>query len=239
MFYAPDIAEQAILPEEEAKHCLQVLRHRPGDTIHITDGAGKLYEAVITGSRPKNCTLTINKLIREDSPSAAPVCVAVTPTKNADRLEWLTEKITELGVSELLLLQTKRTERTRVRTDRLERIITSAMKQSLQSHRMKLSAGLVSLKETLERYNHSFNGQRLVASLTKGWEPIPLLQAIKPKQASIILIGPEGDFTPEEEELMKSWHWQPVSLGNTRLRTETAALSAAVQLTAYSSSTTT
>ncbi|WP_088654955.1 16S rRNA (uracil(1498)-N(3))-methyltransferase [Geofilum rhodophaeum] len=221
LFYEPSIADNGgLLSAEESAHCIRVLRHREGDLIWVLDGQGKRYAARIIVASPKACAVQIESV--EEAPAFPAAChLAVAPTKNIDRMEWLLEKSTEIGLASITPLLCKNSERKVLKPERLEKILTAATKQSGDFWRPQLQP-LTPLKEFL---NQDFAGDRFVAHCGDGREGHlkNLVRAGRPVQ---ILIGPEGDFRPDEIELALQKGFIPVSLGTKRLRTETAALAA-------------
>ncbi|MDR2804562.1 MAG: 16S rRNA (uracil(1498)-N(3))-methyltransferase [Dysgonamonadaceae bacterium] len=219
LFYAPDILLQPELPEQESQHCVKVLRRQVGDAIDVTDGKGYFYKAQITDAHPKRCQLQIAETIEAKPSCPVRIEIAVAPTKNADRMEWLAEKVTEMGIDTLTFLNTRYSERKTLNTDRIRKILIAAMKQSEK-------AVLPELREMIgfEHYvQQAFDGQKFVPHCRPGEKPF-LSRACRKGENVRILIGPEGDFSEEEIALALSQGYQPVSLGDTRLRTETAAL---------------
>ena len=220
LFYAPNINGQFYdLDKEESRHIVRVLRKRQGDTIHFTDGKGWFYETVISEIDSKSCTVEILKKHEGDDRRPFKIHIAIAPTKNNDRLEWFLEKTTEIGIDEITPIICDHSERKVVKTERLNKVITSAVKQSLKSFHPKLNEQ-ISLKEFL---NTNFEGQKFIAYIDKD-VTLELSESIKPGEDILILIGPEGDFRPEEVELAKQKAFIPVSLGKSRLRTETAGV---------------
>ncbi|MCL2727238.1 MAG: 16S rRNA (uracil(1498)-N(3))-methyltransferase [Bacteroidales bacterium] len=232
LFYTPDIdcttSSNYLLNEEESKHCLRVLRLVEGDTVHLTDGKGTLFKATIVIPDVKACLLQLVE--RFDHWESRPyyLHIAVAPTKNADRYEWMVEKLTEIGVDEITPLIAARSERKVYKTDRAQRIAVSAMKQSLKAQ-LPLIHSTISFEELI---NRPFDGVKLMAHCGEGVR-VSLKEAMATSPPSketprcLILIGPEGDFTPQEVALAQVKGFTPIHLGNSRLRTETAALTAA------------
>jgi 16S rRNA (uracil1498-N3)-methyltransferase len=209
------------LPEIESQHCIRVLRKQTGDAITIADGKGSLYKAIIAEAHPKHCKVNIIESKKEVLPWKNRIEIAVAPTKNPDRMEWFAEKAVETGIDKISLLRTRYSERKAMKTDRLHKILISAMKQSLK-------ATLPELQETIdfdEFIRQKFDGRKFIAHC--GPEAKPLLSRQYHKGENVlILIGPEGDFCPEEISAATANGFQAVSLGESRLRTETAALAA-------------
>lgn len=208
----------ALLDEEESRHLSTVLRRQPGERLLVTDGKGFLYEAELIESGKKTATARILETKQMPEPPAR-LHIAMAPTKQIDRLEWFLEKATEIGIGEITPLLCKRSERTTLRQDRLEKILVSAMKQSLQS-RLPILNPLTPFAELVRRAKEPV---RCIAWCAD--DPPPHLSALlRPATDTLVLIGPEGDFSPEEVTLAQANGYTGVSLGPTRLRTETAGL---------------
>ena len=219
VFYTPDISTRLELPEEEAAHCLRVLRLRPGDEVCLTDGKGAFYRAAIDTVAGKRCTVRLLETKPQEQGWQGYLHIAMAPTKNIDRTEWFAEKATEIGVNELSFLNCRFSERRVLKLDRIERIVVSAMKQSL-----KASMPLLDEMADFGRFVRcDFEGQKFIAHCHEGEKPL-LRDMVRPGERALVLIGPEGDFSPEEVEEAVGRGFQPVSLGRSRLRTETAAL---------------
>ncbi|NBX38330.1 MAG: 16S rRNA (uracil(1498)-N(3))-methyltransferase [Flavobacteriia bacterium] len=221
MFYDPTLhknTEGFVMREEESKHCVRVLRKKTGDIIELLDGNGGYYRAEILLSDPKKCTL---KVVHYDFfPCGPKVHLAVAPTKNLDRMEWLIEKGTELGCTHFSLIITHRTERVKVNGERLHKIAVAAMKQSQRYYLPQIDA-----PQSLQDFLSSYPGGWIAHCLNE--EKSTLLNpSITPR----ILIGPEGDFTPEEIQHALQHQYRALGLGAARLRTETAALKAVIML---------
>lgn len=220
LFYAADITGQFYtLSSEESKHIIRVLRMKSGDTVFFTDGFGFFYECQITNDNPKSCEVEI--LVKKPGDDIRPFLLqlAVAPTKNISRYEWFLEKATEIGVDSIAPIICKHSERKVIKIDRLNRVITAAMKQSLKSVHPKLEEA-VSFADWVKK---SFEGQKFIAYIDKE-VTLELSKAYTPGQNALVLIGPEGDFSPEEVELARQHGFLPVRLGPSRLRTETAAV---------------
>jgi 16S rRNA (uracil1498-N3)-methyltransferase len=221
MFYLPNLlpsAETVLLTEEESSHCIRVLRKQPGDEIQVLDGKGGLYTAAILDAHPKKCTAKVLNYCFEE-PTVS-VHLAVAPTKNMDRIEWLVEKGTELGCTQFTFILTKRSERIKVNMERLHKIAVSAMKQSKRVYLPDLE-GPISLSEFLTKYPGGW------VAHCDGDVPRGQVDASEPFR---MLIGPEGDFTPDEVNATLKASYRPVTLGEARLRTETAALKSIIIL---------
>lgn len=222
LFYKPDINTSTKLSEEESKHCIKVLRMKKGDVLKIIDGKGKSFECEITHDHQKKCEVKINST--KEHETTPHIHIALAPTKNMDRIEWFVEKSVEIGISEISFIQTKNSERKNLRLDRLEKIAISAMKQSHKYFLPKINA-LSPFEDFIELVNQDVN---LIANQTEG--KLNYISSIAtPTKSVCILIGPEGDFTKEELEKVKTKDFTPISLGPHRLRTETAALYACTE----------
>ncbi len=220
LFYAPNINGKFYdLDKEESRHIVRVLRKKQGDTIHFTDGKGWFYETLISEIDSRNCTVEIIRKYEGDDKRPFKIHIAIAPTKNNDRIEWFLEKSTEIGIDEITPIICDHSERKVVKIERLNKVITSAVKQSLKSFHPKLNEQ-ISLKEFL---NIDFKGQKFIAYIDT-YVTLELSDSIKSNKDILILIGPEGDFRPEEVELAKQKGFVPVSLGKSRLRTETAGV---------------
>jgi 16S rRNA (uracil1498-N3)-methyltransferase len=225
LFYTPDInagQELYTLSEEESKHCVRVLRMVEGDQIRLIDGKGIFYNAVIADANPKRCTVSIHSIQADEGKRSYYVHIAVAPTKNTDRLEWFLEKSTEIGIDEISPIECEHSERAVVKTDRLNRVITAAMKQSIKAFHPQLNE-LRNFKELIAQ-SRSFEGNKYIAHCRPDEKKQPLKQAYQKGKDVLILIGPEGDFSIDEVKLAVENGFAPISLGTSRLRTETAAL---------------
>ena len=219
VFYTPDIAVSCELPEEEAGHCLRVLRLTVGDEVMLTDGKGNFYKAVISAATNKRCQVKVTETIPQEKGWSGWLHVAMAPTKNMDRTEWFAEKATEIGFDELTFLNSRYSERKVIKTERIEKILVSAVKQSLKASKPVLNE-MTDFNKFIER---DFKGQKFICHCNEGEKNL-LKEAIVPGEDAVILIGPEGDFSEEEVAKAMAKGFQPISLGRSRLRTETAAL---------------
>lgn len=220
LFYCPDInGTPYSLSEEESKHCVRVLRLKPGDSIRITDGKGNMYACRIIDDHPKHCSVEIvsSEHIRSRGPNR--LHIAIAPTKSIERFEWFLEKATEIGIDVVTPLFCKHSERTTLKLPRLEKVIISAMKQSVKSWLPQLNDP----QEFTSFISNPFTGQKLIAWCETGKEQY-LKELAEENTDTLILIGPEGDFSGEEVSLAIAKGFVPVSLGSSRLRTETAGL---------------
>jgi 16S rRNA (uracil1498-N3)-methyltransferase len=225
-FFEPDIAAGTSffsLSEESRKHAVQVLRMRGGETLQMTDGKGNLFTAVIREAGKKSCEVHVTGHEYFEKPIRN-VAIGISLLKNASRIEWFLEKVTEMGVSHIIPLLCKRTERQHFRFDRMQQIVISAMLQSRQVW-LPLLENPVEAEQVIQRNNTT---QKLIAHCEE--QQKTNLPALKMAQDVLILIGPEGDFTTSEIEQALQQGFTPVSLGLTRLRTETAGVVAAALL---------
>lgn len=220
LFYAPDIATTLTLPEVESGHCVRVLRLGEGDEIGIVDGKGFSYRAVITLAHNKRCGVRIVEELPRPANWAGEIEIAIAPTKNLDRIEWFAEKCTEMGVDAIVPLLCRFSERKELKTERVEKILVSAMKQSLKALLPRLEE-----MTPFERYvREEYDGMKFIAHCHEDGERRLLSQCYKAGAKARILIGPEGDFSPEEVQLAMDNGYCPISLGTSRLRTETAGV---------------
>lgn len=220
LFYSPDIDSDPFLPEIESGHCCRVLRMRVGDEIQVTDGKGNKYLCQIIDDNPKRTKVKI--LNKESIPkSSYTLTLAVAPTKSSDRMEWLVEKAVEIGVDRIVLLRCDRSERKEMRGERLRKVIIAAMKQSL-AYRLPELIETVKFKDfvgSIQDENNKFFGYCSDAFPRKDFA-----KECEPGKNVVIMIGPEGDFSENEVRLAVDSGFIPVTLGQKRLRTETAAL---------------
>lgn len=219
VFYTPDIAVTCEMPEEEAAHCLRVLRLGVGDEVMLTDGKGCFYKAVISAASGKRCQVKVTETIEQEPLWNGYLHLAMAPTKNMDRIEWLAEKATEIGFDELSFLNCRYSERKVIKTERVEKIVVSAVKQSLKARKPVVNE----MMDFARFVKQDFAGQKFIAHCNEGEKPL-LKEILVPGEDALVLIGPEGDFSPEEVKLAESLGFRSISLGKSRLRTETAAL---------------
>lgn len=213
------IADLYTLSPEESKHCIKVLRMNVNDHIYLTDGKGTLCTARIINANPKECLVEIIQRQPEYNKRNHYLHIAVAATKNTARIEWFIEKAVEIGIDEITLLTCDHSERNTQKTDRLQKIITSAMKQSLKTYRPLLN-GPISMMDFLQQ---PFDGCKMVC-YCDGDNRQTMHQIYTAGQPALVLIGPEGDFSQQEIETALNKGYHPVTLGHSRLRTETAAL---------------
>ena len=219
VFYTPDIQVSNELPEEEAQHCTRVLRLNIGDEITLTDGKGSFYQAEITAATNKRCQVAIKETRYQEPLWPCHLHIAMAPTKNMDRNEWFAEKATEIGFDELTFLNCRFSERKVIKTERISKILVSAIKQSLKARLPKLNE----MTDFHTFIQQDFKGQKFIAHCYEG-EKKQLKEALTPGEDALVLIGPEGDFSEEEVQKAIEHGFVPISLGKSRLRTETAAL---------------
>lgn len=222
LFYSPEVSPIFTLDAEESRHAVRVLRMREGDELNVTDGCGNLYVCRIVTADDRACVVeVVSTLSAQLSPFT--FHLAVAPTKNPSRMEWLVEKAVEIGVGEVALLDCDHSERTFLKTDRLEKLAVSAMKQSLHTVLPAIHPA-VRLRDWLATEHWSPTTQKFIAHCEADKPRVSLATALQPGCNTVVLIGPEGDFSDEEIALALEHGFQPVSLGAARLRTETAAL---------------
>lgn len=221
LFYQPLIPEgHFYLDNEESRHCTKVLRKKSGDVILITDGKGFFYDAVITTADPQRCVFTIQSK-RAEAKRNFSIHVAISPTKNTDRLEWFVEKAVELGIDKISFMRCINTERISIRKDRMEKIAVTAMKQSLKAS-IPFITGLLTFQEIITL---SEDSDKFIAYVDPS-NPDHLKSLASSGGQYLVLIGPEGDFTQDELSSAIASGFMKVSLGTSRLRTETAGLAA-------------
>lgn len=225
LFYNPTIdtsSPQFTFDKIESRHIVKVLRKKEGDSLFITNGKGTLFTAEVLFANDKKCTVQIIKKEQKPKPWNYYLHIAIAPTKNNDRLEWFLEKATEIGVDEITPIICKHSERKAIKKERLDKVVVSAMKQSLKFHLPKFNE-----TTTFQNFiKQDFEGDVFIAHCEK-IDKKTLKRELKPQQKITILIGPEGDFSTKEIETALQQHFIPVSLGESRLRTETAGVVAA------------
>lgn len=221
IFYTPDISgDTLILDETESRHCVKVMRLTTGDNIALIDGRGGKYTATIVEPNPKKCAVKVISRETEQSRNFR-IHIAIAPTKNIDRTEWFLEKATEFGIDEVTLLLCEHSERKIVNYERLEKIMISAIKQSVKATLPTLNE-MTTFSDLLKNSNCC---DRFIAHCEDGEKP-HLMDVVKPQREVLVMIGPEGDFSIKEIELSRKLGVTEVSLGSSRLRTETAGLAA-------------
>lgn len=220
IFYEPNIKETLCLNEEESRHAVKVLRLLGGDLLYVVDGKGGFFKCLIKTPLEKRCELKIVEETQNYGLRDYYIHIVIAPTKNLDRIEWMVEKCVEIGINEISFIQTRYSERKEIKTVRIERIAVGAMKQSLKAFLPKINE-MITWKEFLKKdYPDS---QNMIAHLEEGDRKL-IQQIAKSKGKYIILIGPEGDFSGEEINQAFEKGFVAVTLGESRLRTETAGL---------------
>ncbi len=220
LFYTPQISFPThFLDEDESKHCIRILRLTKGDKINITDGKGLFCEAIIINPSIKACEIKIINRFENYGKRDFILSIAIAPTKNTDRFEWFLEKATEIGIDEITPLICRYSERKELKSERLEKVIIAAMKQSQKAYYPTLKPSQ-KFKDFIIK---PFSGQKFIAWCGEANKNL-LSKLVNPGANSLILIGPEGDFSNEEVEWAIAEGFIPVSLGESRLRTETAGL---------------
>lgn len=222
-FFAPDIYETLTLPESDSQHCVRVLRKSEGDVIEIIDGKGTRYTCRITEAHSKHTRVEIIGSERQGNYWQGHITIAVAPTKHLDRMEWLVEKLTEIGVDRIIPLLCTRSERKDIKQQRLEKIAVSAMKQSLKTVCPTVTE-MIPWKHFID-ITYGIE-QKFIAHCVDEMHRQLLSTSIQPNTDIVIAIGPEGDFSPDEISQAIDAGFSPISLGEARLRTETAALMA-------------
>lgn len=226
IFFTPDInSEQYTLSEEESKHCSRVLRLKVKDQINLVDGKGGFYLAEIIDDHPKKTVLKVLDKHDQYNKRNHYLHIAVAPTKNMDRLEWFLEKATEIGIDEITPIVCDHSERKEVKTERLEKVVVSAMKQSLKAWLPKINPAISFSKFIVSQENENKYIAHCVPT-----EKNELSANFKKGQSYLVLIGPEGDFSETEINNALENGFLPITLGNSRLRTETAALQACFEI---------
>lgn len=243
LFYTPDIDTTLELPEEEVAHAVRVLRLKADDEVMLTDGTGRFFHAAIDAVSGKHCQVRIVDIVTPQRQWRGHLTLAFAPTKNMDRVEWMVEKATEIGIDTFALLECRYSERRVVKTERLEKIVVAAMKQSLKPWK----PAVTEMTPFEQFVRQPFQGQRFIAhcyseqELAAGAENeadrslsyretdfrCDLQSALDRDGNVLVMVGPEGDFSIDEVRLALSLGFRSVSLGRSRLRTETAALVAA------------
>lgn len=220
IFFTPKLeTTEYALNEIESKHIVKVLRLEAGEIIYLVDGKGGFYNAQIINANPKKCVVKIIKTENEFGLKNYEINIAIAPTKNIDRFEWFLEKATEIGINNVTPIKCRYSERKEIKTERLEKVIISAMKQSIKAYLPKIEE-LCNFKDLVSR---PFDGQKFIAHCEES-NKTQLSKLIERNKKYLILIGPEGDFSNEEINLALNNGFLPVSLGNNRLRTETAGV---------------
>ncbi len=228
-FYVPDVRQSTALPDEEAVHAVRVLRMVAGDELMLMDGNGTFYRAVVTLAHGHHCQFDILETLPQQRPWQGYVHLAMAPTKMMDRTEWMVEKATEIGIDELSFLDCRFSERKVLKTERIDKIIVAAMKQSRKAWKPVLN-GLTPFSDFVTAPRQ---GKMFIAHCYDEIAKINLydeLRQLAPDEPTTVLIGPEGDFSIDEVRMAVDAGWVSVDLGKSRLRTETACLSAVMMM---------
>ena len=220
LFYTPDISPDSYsLSEHESKHCAKILRLKKGDIIFLTDGRGNMFESKIVDANPKKCIVKITQINREVGKRNFNIQIAIAPTKNISRFEWFLEKATEIGIDEITPVICEHSERKNIKTERLNKVITAAVKQSLKAYHPILNE----LCKFNDFITANLQGEKYIAYIDEDVNEI--LKNLYVRNSDVtILIGPEGDFSKNEIKLATDNGYKPISLGKSRLRTETAGV---------------
>ena len=220
LFYSPEITnENNFLPEVESRHAIKVLRKNEGDTLQVIDGKGGFYEVEVTSANYKKCGFRILNKKENYNPIPYQLHIAIAPTKNIDRFEWFLEKATEIGITEITPILCENSERRVIKEERLNKVLISAMKQSGQAYLPKLNP-LTKLSDIIKSQT---NELKYIAHCEEQNQKL-LKEIYKISSPTLLLIGPEGDFSNNEIKLALDNNFKPISLGNNRLRTETAGV---------------
>jgi len=230
LFYTPEIEvhhTSFLLSEEESKHAVRVLRLQAGDVIHLIDGRGGLYKTSIIEAHPKRTSLQVLEVTEEFGKTNYEIHIAVAPTKNIDRIEWFLEKATEVGIHEFTPVICARSERKEVKVERLEKVAVSAAKQSLKAYVPKVNPAV-----SFTKFLQNISGENILKGIAHCIDSDKkfINGTFRKGEKYLILIGPEGDFSEIEINQALEAGFVPLSLGEARLRTETAALAAVLEL---------
>lgn len=227
LFYTPDITlPRYVLPAEESAHAVRVLRLVADSQLWLTDGRGRLFRARVIVPDARRCEVEVVDTQSDFEPLPYRLTIAVAPTKNIERLEWLLEKATEVGVDRIVPIECERSERRVVKHERLMKVITGAVKQSLKAYHPRLEE----LTPFAKLMQEPFDGVKLIAHCDAGFERKWIGDCLVSGRPTLVLIGPEGDFSPAEIELALANGFTSITLGNQRLRTETAGLAAVMAM---------
>ncbi|MBF1487932.1 MAG: 16S rRNA (uracil(1498)-N(3))-methyltransferase [Prevotella pallens] len=224
-FYVPNATEDNELPTDEAIHAIRVLRLKIGDDIFLIDGKGTFYEAVVTLANSKHCLYKITQTLVQNKTWKGHIHLAIAPTKDISRIEWLVEKATEIGFDEISFLNCQFSERKNLRIDRIERIVISAMKQSRKAWKPIVN-NMLSFEDFMQK---EVTGQKFICHCYNEIEKTDFFSNINNSglfEDITVLIGPEGDFSINEVHQALQQQYKSTTLGNSRLRTETAGLAA-------------
>lgn len=223
LFYSNNLKDNLFTFEEnESKHIITVLRHKTGDNINVTDGSGNMYRAQLINANPRQCQAVITSIMPPMKKHNYYLHIAISPTKNADRMEWFVEKTVELGIDEISPIICEHSERKRINKERLQKIALSAMKQSIKTHITRIN----DIMHFNDFIRTGFVGKKLIAYVDSHQHNKSISMNYAKGENALILIGPEGDFSREEINMAIEHEYIPVSLGSSRLRTETAGITA-------------
>jgi 16S rRNA (uracil1498-N3)-methyltransferase len=223
IFYSPDIKDNTcVLDKDESRHCVKVLRMTKGSLVKLIDGSGNMFEGQIVDPDPQRCSIAIIQTFPDFEKRNYRLHIAISPLKNQERLEWFVEKSVEMGIDEITPLICRNTEKPGIKAERINNIIISAMKQSLKASRPLLNEPA----KFGEFIISAFNAIKMIAHCNPGFERNKIDSIYKSGRNAVILIGPEGDFSNEEVATAINNGFEPVHLGSSRLRTETAGIAA-------------
>jgi len=223
VFYAPDVSgDTHILDEKESRHIIRVLRMKKGASVRLIDGKGNLYEGIITDTDQRKCAIGIVSVTKNYEKRSYRLHIVISPLKNTERFEWFVEKSVEIGIDEITPLICRNTEKPGMKTERIQNIIISAMKQSLKAQKTILNEPCL-FGDFLKRNNE---GIVMLAHCSDNIERKGIAEVYKKGEPAVIMIGPEGDFSEEETAMAVKKGIIPIHLGNSRLRTETAGFAA-------------
>lgn len=223
LFYSDTIRDNAVVFDSiESRHIIKVLRHKKDDLIYATDGKGFIYSAKISSDDPKECIARINERSEGKDRRDYSLHIAIAPTKNQDRLEWFVEKSVELGIDSITPIICEHSERRKIRTERLKKIMLSAMKQSYKTKLTNINEA----KSFNDFIQAEHNSKKYIAHLSDSFKSGSIKSTYKPGEDIVIIIGPEGDFSETEIHAALNNNFAPVTLGQSRLRTETAGITA-------------
>lgn len=228
-FYVPDAAHQQALPDDEAVHAVRVLRLQPGDEMMLMDGRGTFYKAHVTLATQKHCLYDIVDTLLQEHQWHGHIHLAIAPTKMMDRIEWLVEKATEVGIDEMTFLDCQFSERRSLKLPRIEKIVVSAVKQSRKAY-MPILNDMTDFRKFVE---YHATGRRYIAHCYDEVPRVNLFETLRqgePDEDALVMVGPEGDFSIDEVRMAIDCGFVSVDLGKSRLRTETAGLAAVMMM---------
>lgn len=220
-FYAPDAADTGRLPESDSGHAIRVLRMHAGDLLQAVDGRGHVLTCRLADENPRGAAVDIVNIVDEPPVWDGSLTVMVAPTKQMERMEWMLEKLVEIGINRFVPVRCARSERKEIKTERLTRIAVSAMKQSLKAT-LPVIDDMTPIAKAVATLDDDC--QKFVGYCDDAVERRLLARTLSPRRNTAILIGPEGDFTPDEVTMLTGCGFVPVTMGDNRLRTETAAI---------------